>query len=94
MPENILLYHITHINNLQSIIKKSSLWSHARIRQHTIIYKDVANQDVQSRREHTKIPVGAGGYLHDHVPFYFAPRSLCCMYCVCNKFLKMILFTL
>lgn len=75
MRGNKLLYHITHISNLQSIIKKGSLWAHARIKQRTINYKDVANQDVQSRREHTKIPVGAGGYLHDYVPFYFAPRS-------------------
>lgn len=35
----------------------------------------IANQDVQLRRERTKIPVGNGGNLHDYVPFYFAPRS-------------------
>ena len=76
MTEKILLYHLTHINNLQSIIRQGGLLSHVRIRQDTLTYKDVANQDVQSRRERTKIPVGAGGYLHDYVPiFYFAPRS-------------------
>src|SRR5690625_3615100 len=75
MLENVLLYHITHISNLESIIKQGSLWSHAQIKEHTIHYIDVANHDIQSRRERTKIPVGAGGYLHNYVPFYFAPRS-------------------
>lgn len=75
LPKNALLYHITHINNLESIIKLGSLWSHAQIKKHTIHYKDVANQDIQSRREYTKIPVNIGGYLHNYVPFYFAPRS-------------------
>lgn len=75
MQTNKLLYHITHINNFESIIKQGSLWSHALIKQHRIHYKDVANQDIQSRRERTLIPVGTGDYLHDYVPFYFAPRS-------------------
>ena len=66
---------IQMMNNLQSIIRQGGLLSHVRIRQDALTYKDVANQDVQSRRERTKIPVGAGGYLHDYVPFYFAPRS-------------------
>ncbi|MFC4354217.1 DUF4433 domain-containing protein [Chryseomicrobium palamuruense] len=75
LPENTLLYHITHITNLQSIIEQGALMSHARIRLNTLSYKDVANQDVQSRRNRTRIPVGTGGNLHDYVPFYFAPRS-------------------
>lgn len=75
MPENTLLYHITHITNLHSILEQGALLSHARIKQNTLSYKDVANQDVQSRRNRTRIPVGAGGSLHDYVPFYFAPRS-------------------
>ena len=75
MADNILLYHLTHINNLPSIIKRKSLWSHSRIKTHEISYNDVANQDVQTRRERTKIPVGMCGSLHDYVPFYFAPRS-------------------
>ena len=40
-----------------------------------IYYHDMANQEIQARREGTRIPVGMGGYLHDYVPFYFAPRS-------------------
>lgn len=70
-----LLYHITHINNLSSIIKQGGLQSHITIQQQGIKYKDVANQDIQSRRNRTKIPLGPGGILHDYVPFYFAPRS-------------------
>lgn len=75
LSENILLYHLTHINNLQSILHQGSLWSHALVRKHAISYKDVANQDVQTRRERTKIPIGVAGSLHEYVPFYFAPRS-------------------
>ncbi|MCG5102555.1 type II toxin-antitoxin system toxin DNA ADP-ribosyl transferase DarT [Oceanobacillus alkalisoli] len=75
MPKSKLLYHITHINNLESIFRQDSLLPHAHIKKCIINYKDVANQDIQSRRERTIIPVGAGGYLHDYVPFYFAPRS-------------------
>jgi len=70
-----LLYHITHIDNLDSIIKQGKLWSHAQIKQHTLGYQDMANENVQSRRRHTKIPISKDCYLHDYVPFYFAPRS-------------------
>lgn len=75
LSENILLYHLTHINNLQSILQQGNLWSHALVRKNAISYKDVANQDVQTRRERTKIPIGVVGSLHEYVPFYFAPRS-------------------
>lgn len=35
----------------------------------------MANENVQLRRRHTKIPINKDCYLHDYVPFYFAPRS-------------------
>lgn len=72
---NQLLYHITHVTNLPSILQQGGLQSHLSIQQHELQYQDVANQDVQSRRERTRIPVGKGGNLHDYVPFYFAARS-------------------
>lgn len=75
LADTILLYHLTHINNLPSILQRESLWSHACIKTHEVSYSDVANQDVQTRRERTKIPIGMCGNLHDYVPFYFAPRS-------------------
>lgn len=75
MKNNQLLYHITHVTNLPSISEQGGLQSHLSIQQHELKYHDVANQDVQSRRQKTRIPVGKAGILHDYAPFYFAARS-------------------
>ncbi|WP_216086457.1 type II toxin-antitoxin system toxin DNA ADP-ribosyl transferase DarT [Sporosarcina newyorkensis] len=72
---NRLLYHLTHITNLPSILEQGGLQSHAMMQKNNLLHQDVANKDVQIRREKTIIPVGKGGNLHDYVPFYFAPRS-------------------
>ncbi|MEH1902869.1 type II toxin-antitoxin system toxin DNA ADP-ribosyl transferase DarT [Nostoc sp.] len=69
------IYHITHINNLPSILKSGGLMANSRLRKETIKYLDIAYGHIQDRRGMTRVPCGAGGSLHDYVPFYFAPRS-------------------
>ena len=73
MPTSI--YHITHINNLTSILNLGGLIANSRLRQERINYLDIAHESIQDRRARTRVPCGAGGVLHDYVPFYFARRS-------------------
>lgn len=75
MRNKQLLYHITHVTNLPSVLEHGGLQSHLFIQQHELTYFDVANQDVQSRRNKISISGGIGGNLHNYVPFYFASRS-------------------
>lgn len=80
----VLLYHITHIDNLRSILQNNGLLAQAIVQKDVQTYIDVANSDIQSRRSRTKIPIATGGNLHDYVPFYFAPRSPM-LYSVCHQ---------
>lgn len=69
------IYHITPINNLPSILNSGGLVAISRLKQEKIDYQDISYGHIQDRRGRTCVPCGAGGYLHDYVPFYFAPRS-------------------
>lgn len=69
------IYHITHINNLPSILDSGGLIANGRLRQKRINYLDIAYEHIQDRRARKPVPCGARGFLHDYVPFYFAPRS-------------------
>ncbi len=69
------IYHITHINNLTSILNSGGLIANSRLRPEQINYLDIAHESIQDRRARTPVPCGAGGVLHDYVPFYFARRS-------------------
>ena len=80
----VLLYHITHVNNLRSILQNDGLLAQVIVQKNQQSYKDVANAEIPSRRSHTRIPIGPCGSLHDYVPFYFASRSPM-LYSVCNQ---------
>ena len=80
----VLLYHITHIDNLATIFNSGGLLAQAIVQQNEHSYMDVANQNIQGRRSKTKIPLGPQGNLHDYVPFYFAARSPM-LYSVCHQ---------
>ncbi|QKQ73850.1 DUF4433 domain-containing protein [Nostoc sp. TCL240-02] len=67
------IYHITPIDNLPSILKSGGLAANSRLKKTD--YIDIAHGHIQDRRGLTRVPCGMGGYLHDYVPFYFAPRS-------------------
>lgn len=69
------IYHITHINNLASIRAAGGLRSLNLMRLARTGYTNIAYFGIQYRRATTQVPCGAGGTLHDYVPFYFAPRS-------------------
>ena len=70
-----LIYHITHLNNLHSIINSGGLIAYSRLEQRQSNYTDIAYQQIQCRRAIKQVPCAVGGVLHDYVPFYFAPRS-------------------
>lgn len=70
-----LLFHMTHVDNLASILNTGQLKSYSQLFRDSTSYRDIAAQDVQSRRAETRVPLQPGGFLHDYVPFYFAGRS-------------------
>lgn len=78
-----LIYHITHINNLPSILNLGGLIANGRLRQQQINYLDIAHGHIQDRRATKPVPCSNRGFLHDYVPFYFAPRSPM-LYAICK----------
>ena len=74
-PDPVLLYHITHLDNLPGILRTGCLHCHRQLHQAGQHPVNIAYQGIQDRRASTRVPCGPGGVLHDYVPFYFAPRS-------------------
>ncbi|MDZ7725941.1 MAG: DUF4433 domain-containing protein [candidate division KSB1 bacterium] len=66
---------MTHIDNLESIIKENGLWSDSERIRRNLSYNKIGYQHIKDRRMRRKVNVGRGGCLGDYVPFYFAPRS-------------------
>jgi hypothetical protein len=69
------IYHITHINNLPSIIQHDGLFCDTLTSNYCLTPLGIAHQHIKQRRAGREVPVAAGGTLADYVPFYFAPRS-------------------
>lgn len=65
------IFHFTDIENLDSIIKNGLLSTNAK-NALSIKHKNIANKTIQKRRSNMDVPVGAGGKVHDYVPFYFS----------------------
>jgi hypothetical protein len=75
IPQPIYIYHITHVNNLSSIIADGGLRTCCDLRQAGVNYTDIAHETIQDWRATKEVSCGPGGVIHDYVPFYFAPRS-------------------
>lgn len=67
------IYHITHIDNLPSILEVGGLLANSQLQPNQ--FTDIAHGGIQDRRARIQVPCAARGTLHDYVPFYFAPRS-------------------
>ena len=70
------IYHITHVDNLASIIAAGVLWSDAQRIQKGFASANIGYSHIKTRRLRRPITVSAGGMLGDYVPFNFCPRSI------------------
>lgn len=63
-------YHFTHLNNLKSILE-NGLLSINKIKERSIFFENIANNDIQLRRNTMKVKCKPNTTIHDYVPFYF-----------------------
>jgi len=75
MGKSKLLFHMTHIENLRSILENNGLSAYSEVATSGKPYRDIANAGIQDQRSGTSVPLPPYGDLHDYVPFYFAGCS-------------------
>lgn len=76
------IFHITHIENLSSILQSGKIWCDTERAKNQFLTKGIAHENIKAKRARRIVPNCLGGTLADYVPFYFAPRSpmLCAIY--------------
>ncbi len=75
IPTPTYIYHITHINNLPSILENRHLLSTASLNIQQLKHVNIAHRSIQDIRANTPVTISPYGVLHDYVPFYFCPRA-------------------
>lgn len=75
-PDDPAIYHLTHLDNLAGIIRQGHLWSDAECSRRRLAVTAIGYEHIKERRLHRPVPVAAGGFLGDYVPFHFCPRSV------------------
>lgn len=70
------IYHITHVNNLASIIGEDRLWCDAQRIAKGINTTNIGYSHIKERRLRHPVSVAAKGKIGDYVPFNFCPRSV------------------
>ena len=73
--EMAAIYHITHFENLASIVDFGSLCCDRINESNKLAKQEIGYQHIKERRKARKVPVGPKGVLADYVPFYFATKS-------------------
>lgn len=81
------VYHITHVDNLESIVASGQLDCDNACAAKRIESVSIAYDNLKGQRAVKLVDVAAGGTLADYVPFYFAPRSPM-LYVIANGYLE------
>lgn len=76
VPANPAIFHITHVDNLASIIAHGCLWSDSQRIVRNLVTTNIGYSHIKLRRLNRSVTAGAGGRLGDYVPFNFCPRSV------------------
>ena len=69
------IYHITHLNNLISIVNQGGVCCNSIEIARGLPTIGIAHEHIKERRRRRQVTVGPQGTLADYTPFYFAPRS-------------------
>lgn len=72
----IKVSHITHIDNLGSILAQSCLWSDTKRIELGLVNQNIGYSHIKQRRLLRPVNVAAGGTIGQYVPFNFCPRSV------------------
>jgi hypothetical protein len=76
-PANPKIYHITHLDNVISLIEHNCLWSDAKRLQQDISNMAIGMSEIKRRRlEELEVTCHQGTKVGEYVPFYFCPRSI------------------
>jgi hypothetical protein len=68
--------HITHIDNLVSILDQGCLWSDNKRIELGLANQNIGYNHIKARRLVRTVNVAAGGTIGQYVPFNFCPRSV------------------
>ncbi len=76
VPLNPKIYHITHLDNLPSVVD-AVLWSDAERIRRGLCCTVVGMSEIKRRRlEELEVDCQPGTMVGEYVPFYFCPRSI------------------
>lgn len=76
VPKSPKIYHITHVDNLESIIGDGVILSDRAIQERGGPNVSVGMPDIKRRRMLLPVKCHDGDCVGDYVPFYFCPRSV------------------
>ena len=76
IPANPKIYHLTHVDNLQQILRAGALWSDSKRISHGHETTLVGIQGIKQRRLKLPVTCHPGTTVGEYVPFYFCPRSI------------------
>jgi hypothetical protein len=77
IPRHPKIYHITHIDNLEGILRDKVLWSDAKRLELGLGCEIVGMSKIKRRRlEELEVNCHPGTKVGEYVPFYFCPRSV------------------
>jgi hypothetical protein len=75
-PQRPLIYHITHVDNLPSILTDGGLLSDRLMVDRGGPKATIGMGSIKQRRLTLPVKCHPGDYVGDYVPFYFCPRSV------------------
>jgi hypothetical protein len=75
-PPSPKIYHITHVDNLASIVRDGGLWSDAQVAARGGAQATIGMGSIKERRLHLPVRCHPGDCVGDYVPYYFCPRSI------------------
>jgi len=76
-PQQPKIYHITHVDNLEEIIRHGNIYSDARRIVAGLDCEIIGMSTIKRRRlEEIEVTCHAGTKVGEYVPFYFCPRSI------------------